>query len=137
MAEKAEDVVVAGEQITTPHAALPLKPEEQFRLLNQRLDTLADQVSRVHKPPQFRLADGVELAVILIGLIIAGFTAFGLNDRINDVSTHQSDGERRIEAHMDAMETRMGTKIDKLGDQFTRMDERTSTLEGKMSDKLK
>jgi len=135
--EKVDAVVNAGEQVSVPVSALPLKPDEQFRLVNQRLDNLKDELSRVSKPPQFRLADGVELATIILALIVAWFTAMGLNDRISDVNAHQAETERRLESHMDAMETRLGQKMDKLGDQFTRMDERTSTLEGKLSSKPK
>ena len=54
MADKPDAVVNAGEQVTNPPTALPLRPDEQFRLVNQRLDNLKDEISRVAKPPQFK-----------------------------------------------------------------------------------
>jgi len=130
MADKAETVVIAGEQVTTPPSALPLKPEEQFRMVNQRLDQLAGEISRVAKPPQFRLADVVQLLVIVAGMIVAGFTALGLSQRISDGRTDQAASELRIKDSLSAVESRLGTKLDKLSDQFSAMSDRTSRLEG-------
>lgn len=72
MADKAEPIAVAGEEVTTPTSSLPLRPEDQFRLLNSRLDKLADELSRVAKPAQFRLADAIQLIAIVLGVLIAG-----------------------------------------------------------------
>jgi hypothetical protein len=132
MAEKPE-IVNAGEQITTPPSAIPLKSEEQFRLINQRLDTLAGEIEKIAKPPTFRVADVVQILAVVIGLVVAGFTAFGLSERISDVGRHQDDAERRIDASMNAMELRIQAKLEKLNDQFTSMDERTSRIEGAKS----
>jgi hypothetical protein len=130
MAEKAEPIVNAGDQITTPPASLPLKHDEQFRMINHRLDKLAGDVDKIAKPPTFRIADVVQILAIVVGLVITGIAAFGLSERISDLSSHQADAERRIDASMNATETRLGTKVDKLGDQFAAMDERTSRIEG-------
>ena len=69
----------------------------------------------------------------MIGLVIGGFAALGLTERISDVNTHQADVERRIDASTNAMEQRLGARLDKLSEQFTAMDERTSRLEGEQS----
>jgi hypothetical protein len=130
MADKAETVVVAGEQVTNPPSALPFKPDEQFRLVNQRLDTLADELSRVAKPAQFRLADVLNLLVIIVGFAVAGIAAFGLSERISDGRTDQAASELRIKDSVNALEIRLGTKLDKLSDQFSSMSDRTSRLEG-------
>ena len=131
MAER-EEIVGTGEQITiTPN--LPLAPEAQFRNVNSRLDELAKEIGRVSKPPTFRLADMIQLGVIVVGLAIALITAFGLNERINDLSTQQAAAESRLSANISATENRLGSKLDKLSDQFTKVDERTSTLEGQSS----
>jgi len=133
MAERAEPPIVnAGEQITTPPASLPLKPDEQFRLINQRIDALSAEISKIAKPPTFRVADVVQVLAIVLGLAL---TAFGLSERIADLSTHQADAERRLDASMNAAELRLGTKLDKLADQFTSMDERTARIEGERAAK--
>jgi hypothetical protein len=136
MADKAETVVNAGDQITTPPSALPLKPDEQFRLINQRLDKLAGDFDKIAKPPTFRIADIVQVLAIVVGLVITGIAAFGLSERISDLSVHQADSERRLDATMNATEIRLGAKVEKLSDQFMSMDERTSRLEGEKSPKL-
>lgn len=125
----------AGEQVANSPTGLGLSSEAQFRTLSQRIDTLTAEIAKAHKPPTFRLADSIEIIGIIIGLIVGGLTAFGLSERINDVNAHQADAERRLESRMDGIENRIGNKIDKLSDQFTKMDERTSTLEGKLSNK--
>src|SRR5580704_9346646 len=79
MAEQPEKPVNAGEEVTNPPSSLPLKPEDQFRLINQKLADFSDKLSRVAEPPQFRLADMIQLGVIVIGFIIAIFTAFNLS----------------------------------------------------------
>jgi hypothetical protein len=135
MGEKPEPIVNAGEQITTPPAALPLKHDDQFRMINQRLDKLADDVDRIAKPPTFRIADVVQILAIVVGLVITGISAFGLTERISDLSSHQGEAERRLDAAMSATETRLGTKVDKLSDQFATMDERTSRIEGERATK--
>lgn len=126
MADKA-DIVNAGEQITATPSALPLKSDEQFRLVNQRLDKLAGEVEKISKPPHFTVANVVELLVIVIGLVVTGF---GLSERISDVSKHQDDVERRLDTSISAAEQRINTRLDKMNDQFTTLDERTSRLEG-------
>jgi hypothetical protein len=130
MAEKSDAVVNAGEQISPTPVPLPLKHEEQFRLINQRLDKLAGEVEKIAKPPTFRIADIVQVLAIVVGLVITGIAAFGLSERISDLGIHQADSERRLDATMNATEVRLGAKVEKLSDQFTSMDERTSRLEG-------
>jgi hypothetical protein len=83
--------------------------------------------------PTFRLADIIKLVVVVIGLAIALISAFGLNERINDLSAGQAAAESRVSANISATENRLGSRLDKLSDQFTRVDERTSTLEGQRS----
>jgi hypothetical protein len=133
MVEKSDAIVNAGEQITAPPAPLPLKQEEQFRLINQRLDKLAGDIDKIAKPPTFRIADIVQVLAIVVGLVITGIAAFGLSERISDLGIHQADSERRLDATMNATEVRLGAKVEKLSDQFTSMDERTSRLEGERS----
>jgi hypothetical protein len=135
MAEKSETVVNAGEQISAPPVPLPLKHEEQFRLINQRLDKLNNDIEKIAKPPTFRIADIVQVLAIVVGLVITGIAAFGLTERISDLGIHQADAERRLDATMNATEVRLGAKVEKLSDQFTTMDERTSRLEGEKSAK--
>jgi hypothetical protein len=133
MAEKTTDIANAGEQITTPPTAISLKPDDQFRMINQRLDTLAGDLSRVAKPPQFRLADVFNLLAIIVGFVVAGIAAFGLGERISDGRTDQAASELRIKDSVGALEVRLGTKLDKLSDQFSAMSDRTSRLEGAAS----
>jgi hypothetical protein len=128
-------VVNAGEQITTPPSPLPLKPDEQFRMINQRIDALSADIGKIAKPPPFNLANVVQILAIVLGFVVTVYTALGLSERISDVSTHQADAERRIEATVGASELRLATKLDKLNDQFTSMDERTSRIEGEQSAK--
>lgn len=133
MAEKQDAVVKPGEQITTPPSPLPLKHDEQFRLVNSRLDKLAGDVEKIAKPPHFRLADVATLIAVILGFATALIVGFGLSERISEVNGHQTEAERRIDSNMNAMEMRLGAKLDKLSDQFTSMDERTSRLEGEKS----
>lgn len=135
MADRQEAVVKPGEQIITPPAALPLKPDEQFRLVNSRLDALTAQVDKIAKPPHFRIADVVTLIALIVGFATALIVGFGLSERISEANTRQSDTERRLDASVAATELRLGAKLDKLSDQFTAMDERTSRLEGEKSSK--
>jgi hypothetical protein len=131
MAER-EEIVGTGEQITTT-PNLPLAPEAQFRNVNARLEELAKEIGRVSKPPTFRLADMVQLGVIVLGLAVAMITAFGLNERINDLSAGQTAAEMRLRTDISATENRLGSRLEKLSDQFTKIDERTSTIEGQRS----
>jgi hypothetical protein len=134
MAEGTTDTVAnAGEQITTPPSSIPLKPDDQFRMINQRLDTLAGDLSRVAKPSQFRLGDAVNLVAIVVGFVVAWFAAFGLSERISDGRIDQAASELRIKDSVSALEVRLGTKLDKLSDQFSAMSDRTSRLEGAAS----
>jgi|HubBroStandDraft_6_1064221.scaffolds.fasta_scaffold202639_2 hypothetical protein len=130
MAEQPEKPVNAGEEVTNPPSSLPLKPEDQFRLINQKLADFSDKLSRVAEPPQFRLADMIQLGVIVIGFIIAIFTAFNLSERISDVRADQAAMERRIIDNMSAAETRISPKLDKLNDLYIAIIERISRLEG-------
>jgi hypothetical protein len=133
MVESSENPVNAGEQVTNAPSSLPLKSDDQFRLINQRLDILSNELSRVARPPQFRLADAIQLAVIFSGILVAILGAFNLSERISDVRVDQAAMERRIIENMAAAETRIGSKLDKLSDQFTSMNERLSRLEGAKS----
>jgi hypothetical protein len=134
MAERTTDTVAnAGEQITTPPSSIPLKPDDQFRMINQRLDTLAGDISRVAKPSQFRLGDALNLVAIVVGFVVAWFAAFGLSQRISDGRIDQAASELRIKDSVGALEVRLGTKLDKLSDQFSTMSDRTSRLEGAAS----
>jgi uncharacterized protein YdcH (DUF465 family) len=130
-----------GEEITGPTPRLPLKPEDQFRLMNQRLDQLKDEISKVSSPPSFRAADVVQLLAIVIGVLIAIGSAFNLSERISDVRTDQSAMEQRIRTDQSAIEQRIGEnfkttegriapRLDRLSDQFNSIDERISKIEG-------
>lgn len=123
-------VANAGEQISVTPSSLPLKPDEQFRLLNQRLDKLAGEIEKISKPPHFRVADVVELVAIIVAIAVASFTALGLSERISEVSKHQSEVEQRLDQAINNSEQRVGQRLDKLSDQFTALDERTSRIEG-------
>jgi hypothetical protein len=136
MAEPNEIAVNAGEQVTnTSPTTLALKPEDQFRLINQRLDVLTGELTKLAAPPQFRLADGVQVGVIVLGLIVAGFTAFGLSERISDTKADVASAETRIKDSVNALEVRLGTRLEKLSDQFNSMNERAARLEGQLEPK--
>ncbi|MGO9991137.1 MAG: hypothetical protein ACLPTF_01300 [Steroidobacteraceae bacterium] len=132
MAEK-QDIANAGDQIGVPPPALPLKPEDQFRLVNQRLDKLTGELEKVSKPPTFRTADVINLIVIVIGVMVALISAFGLSERISELSKHASDAEGRLGQQLSASEQRVTQRLDKLSEQFTALDERTSRIEGAQS----
>jgi hypothetical protein len=104
-------------------------------MINQRIDALSADIGKIAKPPPFNLANVVQILAIVLGFVVTVYTALGLSERISDVSTHQADAERRIEATVGASELRLATKLDKLNDQFTSMDERTSRIEGEQSAK--
>jgi hypothetical protein len=137
MADESDLPVNSGEQTTDTTPNLRLSQEAQFRVINQRLDALTTQMSQIANPPQFRLADVVGLSVIVIGLVVAGFTAFGLNEQIADIGRNLAEAERRFTTSMSAMELRLQAKLDKLSDQFMLMNERTSRLEGENAAKTK
>jgi hypothetical protein len=136
MADQAENPVNAGEQITNSLTSnMPLNQEAQFRILSQRLESLTTQVSLITKPPTLRLAETLQLVMIAIGLLIALIGAFSLSDRIADVRADQAASEIRIKESVGALEVRLSTKLDKLSDQFSSMDERTARLEGAQESK--
>jgi uncharacterized coiled-coil protein SlyX len=130
MAESDNQPVNAGEQITDTSTNLALSPEAQFRNVNKRLEELAKAMASVEKPPVFRIADIISLLVIVSGLAAAVFTALGLSQRISDLNINQGQAEQRISAGISATELRVQSKIDKLSDQFTSMNERLSHIEG-------
>jgi hypothetical protein len=140
-AEQLAVAVNAGDEITGPPSNLPLKPDDQFRLINQRLDQFKDEISKVSAPPSFRTADVVQLLAIVIGVLIAIGGAFNLSERISDVRTDQSAMEQRIRTDQSGMEQRIGDnvkategriapRLDRLNDQFNSIDERISKIEG-------
>jgi len=130
MPEQSEPAVNAGAEVTNAPSSLILKPEDQFRLINQRLESLTDELSRVAKPPQFRLADVMQLIAIVVGVLIALIGAFSLSERISDVRADEAATERRLTDAISAAELRLGSKLEKLNEQFTSMDERISRMEG-------
>jgi hypothetical protein len=130
LADKPELPVNSGDQVSDTPSILPVAPEAQFRVINQRLDALATEMGKIAKPPTFRVADVVQLLVIVVGIVIAGIAGFGLSERITDFGGNLAEAERRVNASMSAMELRLQAKLDKLSDQFTSMDERASRLEG-------
>lgn len=138
---QSEDAVNTGEEIAPPPPNLPLKPDDQFRLINQRLDQLNDEIGKVSAPPAFRTADVVNFIAIVIGVFIAIIGAFNLSERISDVRIDQGTMEQRIRSDQSAAEQRIGDNIkategriaprlDKLNDQFNALDERISKIEG-------
>jgi hypothetical protein len=133
MADPSETPVNTGEQTSDTTASLPASSETQFRVLSQRLDTLTMQVAQIAQPPQFRIADVVQLLVIVVGIAVAGLTALGFSQRLTDIVGNLGEAERRLTASLSATELRLQSKLDKLSDQFTSMDERTSRLEGEKS----
>jgi hypothetical protein len=122
--------VNAGEQITDTPPNLPVSQEAQFRIVNQRLDTLSKDFEKLAKPPTFRIADVVSLLVIVLGLAATGFTALGLSERIRDLNVNIGQAEQRLNSNMSAIELRLQAQLDKLGTQFTSMNERLSRIEG-------
>jgi len=119
MAERSDGPVDAGEQVGAPPTGLGVSPEAQYRMLAARLEELGAEVSKLAKPPTFRVADMLEIAGIVIGVGVALFAAFGLNERIGDLGRDQAAAELRITS-----------RLDRLSDQVTQLDERTSRLEG-------
>lgn len=130
MVDQAETPVNAGEQITNAPSSLPLKPDDQFRLINQRLENLAGEMSRVAKPPQIRLADVLTIIGVIIGIGVAAVGAFGLSERISDLRADQAATERRVTEAVSAAENRITAKQDKQGDQLSAIADRLSHLEG-------
>jgi hypothetical protein len=87
--------------------ANPRQIIKQLTELNQKLDHLA-------KPPAFRVADGVQLLAILIGLAAALFTASGISARLDDLRARQSDAERRLDTRMGDVERRLDGRLDRI-----------------------
>ncbi len=108
-----------------------LNPDGQIRAAIRMMAELDKKFDAFTKPPMFRPADILQFVALVVAFIIAMFTAFGLNNRIDDLKQRQSDAERRIDGRIDGVETRLGIKIDHLGDKFGDADERLSRLEGK------
>ena len=130
MVEHSETPVNAGEQVTNAPSSLPFKPEDQFRLVNQRLDNLATEIGRISKPAQFRMADLLTVGTVVIGFILAFLTASGLDKRIDNMRVDQAAAERRLSEGNAAMELRLGAKLEKLSDQFSAFAERIARIEG-------
>lgn len=119
-----------GQQPTNTPSNMGLSQDAQFRTLSARIDALTDELSKQAKPTAFRLADYIQLAVIVVGFVVALFTAFGLSSRLDDLRGTQTATESRVSAQITAAEVRITTRLDKLNDQFIRINERTSTIEG-------
>lgn len=119
MGERADGPVNAGEQVGGPPTGLAVSADAQYRMLAARLEEVASEVGKLAKPPAFRIADMLEIAGIVIGVGVALIAAFGLNERIGDLSRDQA-----------AAELRVTSRLDRLSDQVIQLDERTSRLEG-------
>jgi hypothetical protein len=130
MAEAPETAVNAGEQVANAPSSLPLKSEDQFRLINQRLDNLSNDLSRVSAPPAFRFADVIQLIAIFVGILVVLLGAFNLSERISEIRSDQATAERRVTDGVNAVENRLGSRLDKLNDQFISINERISRMEG-------
>ena len=124
------DPTNAGDQVTNTPTNIGLPPDAQFRTLSKRLDALAEEVRNIPRPNSFRLADGISLAVIVIGLLIALYTASGLGARIDDIKASQASSENRTDGEITSAEARITTRLDKLNDQFISLDERSAKMEG-------
>ena len=135
MAETSKEPVNAGKEPINSPSSLPLKAEDQFRMINQRLDILAGELGRVGKPATFSIADILQIAIVLLTLGGAVLGLFNLSDRISDLKTDLLAAERRTTDNMAAAEVRLSSKIDKLSDQLTKVDERASRLEGSKTGK--
>lgn len=127
---KPENPINAADANTNSPPGIGLSPDAQFRTLSARLEEVASEVSKLAKPKEFRLADLMSLAMIIIGLAVAFFTAMGLKDRIDDLVKAEMGSETRITGQVTASEARVNAKLDRMDDRFTRLDERTATLEG-------
>ncbi len=88
-------------------------------MLAARLEDVAREVKVLAKPATFRIADMLEIAGIVIGVGVAMIAAFGINERISDLSKDQAAAELRITS-----------RLDRLSDQMIQLDERASRLEG-------
>jgi hypothetical protein len=130
MVERADEPVNAGEQVGAPPTGIGVSPEAQYRMLAARLEEVASEVGKVAKPPTFRMSDMLELGAIAIGIAVALISAFSLNERISDLSQQQTAAEQRINASVTAAEQRVTSRLDKLSDQFTELNERTAKMEG-------
>lgn len=119
MAENANEPVNAGEQVGAPPTGLGVSSEAQYRMLAARLEEMAGEVSKLASPPTFRVADMLEIAGIVIGVGVTLIAAFGLNERISDLSREQAAAELRITS-----------RLDHLSEQVIQLDERASRLEG-------
>ncbi|HET9510624.1 MAG TPA: hypothetical protein VFO80_05685 [Sphingomonas sp.] len=130
MARRPTSANSGDEATNAPPSDIGLDDAAQFRTLSARIDELTKQVSKIEKPNGFRLADFIQLGIIIVGLLIAIFSAFGLKDRIDDLVKAQSSVETRISAQISASETRTGARIDRIEDRLTKIGERTATIEG-------
>jgi uncharacterized coiled-coil protein SlyX len=130
MAEAAPEPVNAGEQVGAPPTGLGVTSEAQYRMLAARLEEVATEVGKLAKPAAFRVSDMLELGAIAIGIAVALISAFSLNERISELSRQQAAAEQRIDGSVMATEQRVTSRLDKLSDQFTQLDERTSKVEG-------
>jgi len=106
MAEKT-DPVEAGEQVRVAASALPSKSDQPFRL-----------------------ADIVNLAAIVVGLIVAIFTSLGLCEHISELDQRINALEQRVESRVEMLSHRLDSVSDRLSDQIRGIDERLSRIEG-------
>lgn len=127
----------SGDQTTGGPADLRLSPEAQFRNINQRLETLTEQVGRISSPPKFNLADLLQIGMIVVGFVVATFTALGLSERISDLNNNLTQSEQRVTNAMNAAELRLQSTLDKLNALFISLDERLSKLEGNVANQQK
>ena len=130
MADPAQPVNTGEEISNAPPSSLGLDPQAQFRTLSKRVEELTDEISRLEKPKNFRLADILQIGAVVIAVLVAIFTAFGLNNRIDDLVKGQGAAEARISSQITASESRLGSRIDRLDDRLTKVGERTATIEG-------
>jgi hypothetical protein len=113
-----------GELASDPPVNIGTSDVDHLRMINRSLATLNENISKLARPPPFRLADVLALFGAIVVLAIAALGAWGLSDRIN-----------HVDDHVDRVEDKISAKLDKLSDQITRMDERTSAIEGQLQGK--
>jgi hypothetical protein len=100
-------------------------PADNMRHIQRLLESLDRKFDNLTRPPSFRLADLINLAVIAMAIIAAFFTALGLASRMDDLRVRQSDSERRMEARLDNVERRLDGRFDRVETKLDRLSEPT------------
>ena len=134
MAEPAHPVNSGEEATNAPPATdIGLDAASQFRILSQRIEDLAREIGRIQVPAKPKWPELVQLPMIMVALLVAIYTAFGLSNRIDDLVKAQTATETRLAVQITATETRINGRVDRLDDRIARIGDRAATLEGARS----